>query len=198
MCIRDRADLSALAEETLSVSGILLTKVYGRETAARDRYVVETSRLTNLMIRQQMVGRWFFGFIQTFFAILPAGVYLMAGVVLHAGLKGGVSVGTLVSFTTFQSALFFPIGQLLNIQVELQGALALFDRIFQYLDLPIEIADRPGAITIPAAAIKGQIGFENVTFSYEPGITPAVQGVTFGADPGPVSYTHLDVYKRQL
>jgi ATP-binding cassette subfamily B protein len=178
------ADLSALAEETLSVSGILLTKVYGRETAARDRYVVETSRLTNLMIRQQMVGRWFFGFIQTFFAILPAGVYLMAGVVLHAGLKGGVSVGTLVSFTTFQSALFFPIGQLLNIQVELQGALALFDRIFQYLDLPIEIADRPGAITIPAAAIKGQIGFENVTFSYEPGITPAVQGVTFGADPG--------------
>lgn len=178
------ADLSALAEETLSVSGILLTKVYGRETAARDRYVVETSRLTNLMIRQQMVGRWFFGFIQTFFSILPAGVYLMAGVVLHAGLKGGVSVGTLVSFTTFQSALFFPIGQLLNIQVELQGALALFDRIFQYLDLPIEIADRPGAITIPAAAIKGQIGFENVTFSYEPGITPAVQGVTFGADPG--------------
>lgn len=178
------ADLSALAEETLSVSGILLTKVYGREAAARDRYVVETSRLTNLMIRQQMVGRWFFGFIQTFFSILPAGVYLMAGVVLHAGLKGGVSVGTLVSFTTFQSALFFPIGQLLNIQVELQGALALFDRIFQYLDLPIEIADRPGAITIPAAAIKGQIGFENVTFSYEPGITPAVQGVTFGADPG--------------
>ena len=178
------ADLSALAEETLSVSGILLTKVYGREAAARDRYVVETSRLTNLMIRQQMVGRWFFGFIQTFFSILPAGVYLMAGLVLHAGLKGGVTVGTLVSFTTFQSALFFPIGQLLNIQVELQGALALFDRIFQYLDLPVEIEDRPGAITIPTSEIKGRIGFEDVTFSYEPGTNPAVQDVTFEADPG--------------
>ncbi|HVB52627.1 MAG TPA: ABC transporter ATP-binding protein [Candidatus Acidoferrales bacterium] len=178
------ADLSALAEETLSVSGILLTKVYGREQRARDRYVGETSRLTSLMIRQQMVGRWFFGFIQTFFSILPAGVYLMAGLVLHAGVKGGVSVGTLVSFTTFQSALFFPIGQLLNIQVEVQGALALFDRIFQYLDIPVEIEDRPDAITIPIAQIKGRIGFENVTFSYESGATPAVQGVSFEADPG--------------
>ena len=178
------ADLSALAEETLSVSGILLTKVYGREKTARDRYVVETSRLTGLMIRQQMIGRWFFGFIQTFFSILPAGVYLMAGVVLHAGLKGGVSVGTLVAFTTFQAALFFPIGQLLNIQVEMQGALALFDRIFQYLDIPVEIADRPGAITIPTAEIKGRIAFENVTFSYEPGAAPAIRQVSFEADPG--------------
>ncbi|HUY55553.1 MAG TPA: ABC transporter ATP-binding protein [Candidatus Nanopelagicaceae bacterium] len=178
------ADLSALAEETLSVSGILLTKVYGREQRARDRYVGETARLTTLMIRQQMVGRWFFGFIQTFFSILPAGVYLMAGLVLHAGVKGGVSVGTLVSFTTFQSALFFPIGQLLNIQVEMQGALALFDRIFQYLDIPVEIEDRPGAITIPTPDIRGRIGFENVTFSYEPGATPAVKGVSFDAEPG--------------
>jgi ATP-binding cassette subfamily B protein len=178
------ADLSALAEETLSVSGVLLTKVYGREKRARDRYVEETDRLTALMIRQQMVGRWFFGFIQTFFSILPAGVYLMAGLVLHAGAKGGVSVGTLVSFTTFQSGLFFPVGQLLNIQVEMQGALALFDRIFQYLDIPVEIEERPGAITIPRADIKGRIGFENVTFSYEPGATPAVKGVTFEADPG--------------
>ena len=178
------ADLSALAEETLSVSGILLTKVYGRERRARERYVVETDRLTGLMIRQQMVGRWFFGFIQTFFSILPAGVYLMAGLVLHAGTKGGVSVGTLVSFTTFQSALFFPIGQLLNIQVEMQGALALFDRIFQYLDIPVEIEERPGAITIPAAELQGRIGFDNVTFSYEPGAAPAVNGVTFTAQPG--------------
>lgn len=178
------ADLSALAEETLSVSGILLTKVYGRERAARRRYVNETGRLTNLMIRQQMVGRWFFGFIQTFFAILPAGVYLMAGLLLHAGRGGGVTVGTLVSFTTFQSALFFPVGQLLNVQVELQGALALFDRIFQYLDLPVEIADRPGAISIPTSQIQGRIGFEEVSFSYEPGTAAAVREVSFEAEPG--------------
>jgi ATP-binding cassette subfamily B protein len=179
------ADLSAIAEETLSVSGILLSKVYGREKVTHKRYVDETGRLTNLMIRQQMVGRWFFGFISTFFSILPAVVYLVAGLFLHAGLRGGVSVGTLVAFTTFQSQLFFPIGQLLNIQVELQGALALFDRIFQYLDEKVEIEDRPGAISIPTGRIGGAIEFEDVTFRYEPGTRlPAVDSVSFRADPG--------------
>jgi ATP-binding cassette subfamily B protein len=179
------ADLSAIAEETLSVSGILLSKVYGREKVTHKRYVDETGRLTNLMIRQQMVGRWFFGFISTFFSILPALVYLVAGLFLHAGRAGGVSVGTLVAFTTFQSQLFFPIGQLLNIQVELQGALALFDRIFQYLDEKVEIEDRPGAISIPTDRIRGAIEFENVTFRYEPSSQmPAVDSVSFRADPG--------------
>ncbi len=179
------ADLSAIAEETLSVSGILLSKVYGREKVTHKRYVDETGRLTNLMIRQQMVGRWFFGFISTFFSILPALVYLIAGLLLHAGRSGGVSVGTLVAFTTFQSQLFFPIGQLLNIQVELQGALALFDRIFQYLDEKLEIEDRPGAISIPGSQIRGEIEFQNVTFRYEPDTTqPAVDSVSFSAAPG--------------
>jgi len=179
------ADLSAIAEETLSVSGILLSKVYGREKVTHKRYVDETGRLTNLMIRQQMVGRWFFGFISTFFSILPALVYLVAGLFLHAGRSGGTSVGTLVAFTTFQSQLFFPIGQLLNVQVELQGALALFDRIFQYLDEKVEIADRPGAVSLPAQRIRGEIAFEGVTFRYEPdNETPAVNSVSFRAEPG--------------
>ncbi len=179
------ADLSAIAEETLSVSGILLSKVYGREKVTHKRYVDETGRLTNLMIRQQMVGRWFFGFISTFFSILPALVYLVDGLFLHAGRSGGVSVGTLVAFTTFQSQLFFPIGQLLNIQVELQGALALFDRIFQYLDEKVEIEDRPGAIRIPPERIRGAIEFDHVTFRYEPSNpVAAVDSVSFRADPG--------------
>nr|MDA8331641.1 ABC transporter ATP-binding protein [Candidatus Dormibacteraeota bacterium] len=127
----------------------------------------------------------FFGFISTFFSILPALVYLIAGLLLHAGRSGGVSVGTLVAFTTFQSQLFFPIGQLLNIQVELQGALALFDRIFQYLDEKLEIEDRPGAISIPGSQIRGEIEFQNVTFRYEPDTTqPAVDSVSFSAAPG--------------
>ncbi|MGC1407301.1 MAG: ATP-binding cassette domain-containing protein, partial [Candidatus Dormiibacterota bacterium] len=79
---------------------------------------------------------------------------------------------------------FFPIGQLLSVQVELQGALALFDRIFQYLDIPVEIEDRDGAITIPSSQLKGRIGFQNVTFSYQEGTAPAVDGITFEADPG--------------
>ncbi|MHB1501734.1 MAG: ABC transporter ATP-binding protein [Candidatus Dormibacteria bacterium] len=179
------ADLSAIAEETLSVSGILLSKVFGREKVTHQRYVDETGRLTDLMIRQQMVGRWFFGFISTFFSILPALVYLVAGLFLHAGRSGGVSIGTLVAFTTFQSQLFFPIGQLLNIQVELQGALALFDRIFQYLDEKVEIEDRPGALSIPPDRIRGAMEFEGVGFRYEPGTpAPAVDGVSFRAEPG--------------
>ncbi len=179
------ADLSAIAEETLSVSGVLLSKVFGREKVTHKRYVDETGRLTNLMIRQQMVGRWFFGFISTFFSILPAAVYLVAALVLHAGRSGGVSVGTLVAFTTFQSQLFFPIGQLLNVQVELQGALALFDRIFQYLDEKVEIQDRPGAVSVPAQRIRGEVAFRDVTFRYEPNTpTPAVDRVSFKADPG--------------
>ncbi|MGA9776384.1 MAG: ABC transporter ATP-binding protein [Candidatus Dormiibacterota bacterium] len=179
------ADLSSIAEETLSVSGILLSKVYGREKVTHRRYVEETGRLTDLMIRQQMVGRWFFGFISTFFSILPALVYLVAGLFLGAGRAGGASVGTLVAFTTFQSQLFFPVGQLLNIQVELQGALALFERIFQYLDEKVEIQDREGAISIPAAAVRGEIAFQDVTFRYEPDTpAPAVDSISFKADPG--------------
>ncbi len=188
------ADLSALAEETLSVSGILLTKVFGRETFARQRYARETGRLTKLMIRQQMVGRWFFGFISTFFSIIPAVVWLVAGAMLfgsHAGptsafaTTGAVSIGTIVAFTTLQSGLFFPLGQLLNVQVEIHGAFALFDRIFEYIDLPVEIADRPGAVTIPGQEIQGRVEFRGARFHYQPGAGPdAIEDVSFTAEPG--------------
>ncbi len=182
------ADLSALAEETLSVSGVLLTKVFGREDAAQHRYVRETNRLTALMIRQQMVGRWFFGFISTFFSIIPALVYLAAGLFFfhRPGLHGsaGISIGTLVAFTTLQSQVFFPIGQLLTVQVEIQGAFALFDRIFEYLDLPLEITDRPGALSLPRDQVRGAIAFEDVRFAYERDGGPAITGVSFTADPG--------------
>jgi len=188
------ADLSALAEETLSVSGILLTKVFGREAFARQRYARETGRLTGLMIRQQMVGRWFFGFISTFFSIIPAVVWLVAGAMLfgshpgaHGGFvtTGGTSIGTIVAFTTLQSGLFFPLGQLLNVQVEIQGTFALFDRIFEYIDLPVEIEDRPGALVIPGRQIRGAVTFENVHFHYERGVgAAAVEEVSFRAEPG--------------
>ncbi|HUY96845.1 MAG TPA: ABC transporter ATP-binding protein [Verrucomicrobiae bacterium] len=188
------ADLSALAEETLSVSGILLTKVFGRESFARQRYARETGRLTQLMIRQQMVGRWFFGFISTFFSIIPALVYLAAGAMLfgshpagHAAFatSGADSIGTIVAFTTLQSGLFFPLGQLLNIQVEIQGAFALFDRIFEYIDIPLEITERPGALAIPSQEIRGAVSFEHVRFHYQPGQgVAAIDEVSFRAEPG--------------
>jgi ATP-binding cassette subfamily B protein len=163
------ADMSALAEETLSVSGILLTKVFGRQEQSKQRFRTENQRLADLELRQQMVGRWFFMLVSTFFSITPAFVYYVAGRLILGTPPGGtpaVTVGGIVAFTTLQSRLFFPIGQLLNIQVEIQSTLALFDRIFEYLDLPIEIQDRPTAMVLDPHRIQGRITFEDVSFSY--------------------------------
>ncbi|MGZ3611986.1 MAG: ABC transporter ATP-binding protein, partial [Ktedonobacteraceae bacterium] len=162
------ASLTAMMQETLSVSGILLTKTFGRQKYAQDRFEQENQTLTNLEVRQQMIGRWFFMFIGIFFSITPAIVYLVAGTqIIHNPAGAPISLGGIVAFTTLQSRLFFPIGQLLNIQVDIQGALALFDRIFEYLDLPIEIKDKPKALQIKANDIRGEINFKDVSFTYK-------------------------------
>jgi len=113
-----------------------------------------------------MVGRWFFMIISTFFSITPAFVYWYAGVRIIGG-DASLTIGDIVAFTTLQSRLFFPLGQLLNVQVEIQGAFALFDRIFEYLDLPVEIADRPGAIALDPETTKGHLRFRHVSFAYD-------------------------------
>src|SRR6266699_2068207 len=160
--------LTAMMQETLSVSGILLTKTFGRQQYAEQRFEKENQKLTNLEVRQQMIGRWFFMFIGTFFSIMPAIIYLIAGwLIIRDPLHAGISLGGIVAFTTLQSRLFFPIGQLLSVQVEIQGALALFDRIFEYLDIPIEIQDSPGALRLNPDKARGEITFKNVTFAYK-------------------------------
>src|SRR5947199_1147182 len=154
-------------QETLSVSGILLIKTFGRQKYAQGQFEKENQKLTDLEVRQQMIGRWFFMFFGTFFSITPAVVYLVAGwQIIHNPLHAGISLGGIVAFTTLQSRLFFPIGQLLNVQVEIQAALALFDRIFEYLDLPIEIQDSPTALVLDPHTVKGRITFDHVSFTY--------------------------------
>src|SRR6266487_5415415 len=167
------ASLTAMMQDTLSVSGILLTKTFGRQKYAQDRFEKENQNLTALEVRQQMIGRWFFMFIGIFFSITPAIVYLVAGLQIINNTHTAITLGGIVAFTTLQSRLFFPIGQLLSIQVEVQGALALFDRIFEYLDLPIEIQDSPGALYLNPDNARGDVTFRNVTFAYkrdEPGV----------------------------
>ena len=160
------ASLTAMMQETLSVSGILLTKTFGRQKYAQDRFEKENQTLTNLEVRQQMIGRWFFMFIGIFFSITPAIVYLVAGTqIIHNPLS--FSIGGIVAFTTLQSRLFFPVGQLLSIQVDVQGALALFDRIFEYLDLPIEIQNKPKALQLKVNNVRGEINFKDVSFTYK-------------------------------
>ncbi len=195
------ADMSALVEETLSVSGILLTKVFGRQQQTSDRFREENQRLANLELRQQMVGRWFFMLVSTFFSITPALVYYVAGRIILGSTPhaAGVTVGSIVAFTTLQSRLFFPVGQLLNVQVEIQAALALFDRIFEYIDLPVDIRNRPNAIELDPHRVQGRITFDHVSFTYgeetpseeatlAEGVTPAdvLAEAQLAEDRGPV------------
>ncbi len=154
------AELSALTEETLSVSGVLLTKVFGRRSDAVARYQDESRRLARLQVRQQMVGRSFFALVQMFFAVAPALVYLVAG-------NANLSKGTVVAFTALQTRLLFPIGQMLSTAVELQASLALFERVFQYLDLEHDIVDLPGARTLTPSQVRGEVGLRDVWFRYE-------------------------------
>lgn len=185
------AEMTALVEETLSVSGILLSKVFGRQRREVQRFESENDRYVALQMRQQMVGRWFMMFISTFFSILPALVYLLEGY-LAFGSGHHVSaaqlndiVGTLVAFTTLQSRLFFPIGSLLSVQLELQGALALFDRIFEYLDKTSDLTEKPNAFALDSHTTRGEVKVEHVGFSYvADSERPTLDDVSFTMRPG--------------
>jgi ATP-binding cassette subfamily B protein len=162
------ADMSAITEETLSVSGILLSKSFGRQRHEIDRFQGENTRLTGLQIRQTMIGRSFFAVVGTFFSITPALVYIVAGWVLDGDPAGAtLTSGSIVAFTTLQSRLFFPIGSMLQVSTEVHSSLALFDRIFEYLDLNHEIADAPDAVSLEPAAVRGRVALHDVWFRYE-------------------------------
>ncbi|MDP9226099.1 MAG: ABC transporter ATP-binding protein/permease [Actinomycetota bacterium] len=187
------ADLTAIMQETLSVSGILLSKAFGRQAYEIERFQKENRRLSELEIRQTMVGRGFFSMVQIFFSITPAFVYLLGGYLLLRGHYSGSPAnlaGTIVTFTTLQSRLFFPMGQLLNVNVEIQSSLALFDRIFEYLDLEREITDRDGALELQPSEVRGEVRLRDVWFRYErtlPGDEErlwTIAGVDFTAKPG--------------
>jgi ATP-binding cassette subfamily B protein len=168
------AELASTTQETLSVSGMLLTKTFGQQEAANERFRGLNLRLAALQIRQAMVGRWFFMIVGTVFSITPAFVYWLAGFLAINGDRSAPTIGDIVAFTTLQSRLFFPLGQLLNVQVEMQGALALFDRIFEYLELDPVIVDAPGAIDLAARPVAGRIRFREVSFTYPS--PPPVEG----------------------
>src|ERR671910_2101086 len=162
---RTLADMTTITEETLSVSGILLSKSFGRQRFEIDRFQGENVRLTGFLLRQTMIGRSFFALVGTFFSITPALVYLVAGWVNSNAGANVIEAGMLVGFTTLQSRLFFPIGSMLQVSTEVQSSLALFDRIFEYLDLPHEIRDAPDAR--PLSDVRGGVRFRDVSFRYE-------------------------------
>ena len=176
------AAMSALSEETLSVSGVLLAKAFGNQARDTTRYHQENQRLADLEVRQQMIGQGFYAIVQSFLSITPAAVYLIAGLLLAHGTT--ISAGTVVAFTTLQTRLYFPIGQLLQVSVELRSSLALFDRIFEYLDVVPDIVDAPDAVDLPATSSGGHVALREVYFRYAGVPVDALAGVSFEADPG--------------
>lgn len=164
---KSKAEMSAITEETLSVNGMLLSKVFGRRHDDRTRFRSENHRLADLAIRQAMAGRTLFGVIGAFFSAAPAFIYLIAGLVLAHDPTAGISPGTIVAFTTLQSRLFFPIGSLLSTSIEIQASLALFERIFEYLHMPHDITDRKDAVVVDAADVRGDVRLDHVWFRYD-------------------------------
>jgi ATP-binding cassette, subfamily B, bacterial len=159
------ADMSTLVEESLSVSGILLGKTMGRSPELVRRFGGESGELADLEVRARMAGRWRMASVQMSFAIMPALVYWFAGEDIAAG-GHAISIGTVVAFTTLQTRLLFPIQSLLSVGLEVQTSLALFGRIFEYLDLPVDIVERPGARA--PSGVRGDVQLQDVWFRYAP------------------------------
>jgi ATP-binding cassette, subfamily B, bacterial len=179
------ADMSATMQETLSVSGILLSKTSGRKALALSLFKSVNEELTDSQIKQSMVGRSFFNLIGLTFSITPGLVYWLAGYLIVRGHATTLTLGTIVAFTALQSRLFFPLTGLLNVQVEIAGSLALFDRIFEYLDLEQEIVDRPDAIELNPSNVKGDVDFADVSFSYDDSIQQStLSGISFHVPAG--------------
>ncbi|MGH2795481.1 MAG: ABC transporter ATP-binding protein, partial [Actinomycetota bacterium] len=172
------ATLSGIVTETLGVSGAQLIKTFGRDAYEIERFAGVSDDLRQVQIRESMVGRWFFMTIQTFWAAAPAVVWLVGG---HQVIEGTLSLGDVIAFTALQARLFLPINQILTVHIEVQAALALFERIFEYLDLEPDVIERNDALDHPSPV--GRIAFEAVSFSYRADL-PVLQEVSFEVAPG--------------
>ena len=192
-----KAEMSAITQETLSVSGITLSKLFGRQDQEIQRFNEENRRLSDLTVRQQMTGQSFWAVMQIFFSVSPVVIYLLAGYLISGGGPEGITAGTIVAFTTLQSRLYFPIGSLLQVSVEIQSSLALFERIFGYLDLKPRITDSPRAVDIKPEEAAGRVTFDSVRLRYGSEVDEgsntgspdeaqqwALDGVSFDVKPG--------------
>lgn len=179
------SDMTAITQETLSVSGILLSKSFNRQAAETERYEAENRTQIRLQVSQQMSGQWFFALVQIFLSIIPAIVYVVAGFLITGGVS--VTAGTIVAFTTVQARLMWPLIGLMRVALDLQTSGALFARIFEYLDLEPAIRDRHDARQVSAGPALGRVAFEDVRFSYpdtRPGERPTLDGMSFAIEPG--------------
>ncbi|MDO4123261.1 ABC transporter ATP-binding protein [Clavibacter michiganensis subsp. michiganensis] len=179
------SDMTAITQETLSVSGVLLSKSFNRQAAETERYEAENRTQIRLQVSQQMSGQWFFALVQIFLSIIPAIVYVVAGFLITGGVS--VTAGTIVAFTTVQARLMWPLIGLMRVALDLQTSGALFARIFEYLDLEPAIRDRHDARQVAAGPSFGRVAFDDVRFSYpdtRAGERPTLDGMSFEIQPG--------------
>lgn len=163
------AEMTAITQETLSVSGVMLTRLFGAQRREVDRFHDQNVRLSDLEIRREMIGQRVWAGMQVFYSLMPVVVYVMAGYILFGGFgRTGITAGTIVAFTTLQSRLYFPINTLLRTSVELQSSLALFERIFSYLDIRPDIADAADAVDLPVGKVAGAVALRDVRMNYHP------------------------------
>ena len=163
---RSMAEVTAITQETLSVSGIMLAKLFGRQSQEMANFHRHNQEQSDLAVRQQMIGHSFFAVVMTFLSISPAFIYLLAGYLMSGSGPSLVSAGTIIAFTTLQSRLYFPVGRLLQVSVELQSSMALFERIYGYLDLKQDIQDAPDAGPLDLTRVSGGIKFDSVRVNY--------------------------------
>ena len=165
---RSMAEMTVITQETLSVSGIMLAKLFGRQHEEMANFRHHNQELSDLTVRQQMIGHAFFAVVMAFLSASPVAIYLLAGYLMAGGGPAVVSPGDVIAFTVLQNRLYFPVGRLLQVSVELQSSLAMFERIFGYLDMKQEIVDSPNARPLPADRVSGEITFDSVRIDYRP------------------------------
>ncbi|MGC9317824.1 MAG: ABC transporter ATP-binding protein [Armatimonadota bacterium] len=169
------AELVAFMEERLNIGGMVLAKIFGQVETDADQFAERSRGVAELNVKQAMAGRWLFMVLSVFSVAGPALIYLYGG---YQVITGSLSVGILIAFVAYLTNLYRPVGQLANVYVNLQGALAVFERIFDYLDRRPEVRDSPDAVEL--ADVRGEIRLEHVSFEYPR--PPYVAGVEDSAD----------------
>jgi ATP-binding cassette subfamily B protein len=181
---RELADLNVTIDEGLSINGVLLSKTMGTGPSLVRRFNESSARLIDLELRSQLAGRWRMASMSVIFAAIPAVIYLSAGLPMTASRGGTMTIGTLIAFTTLQSQLFRPLMGLLNTGVQVVSSLALFQRVFEYLDLTVEVDEPVDPVDLAPATVRGRVRFEGVGFTYPGAGVPALTGVDLDVPAG--------------
>jgi ATP-binding cassette subfamily B protein len=179
-----QSELLALTQDVVHIGGFLLMRLFGQADYEAQRFRTRNQDVMGLQVKQAMVGRWLFMVLTVLASAGPALIYWYGGrrIIEDSPNAGGLTVGTVIAFVAYLSNLYRPAGHLANLYVDVQGALAVFARIFEYLDMKPDVDDTPGAV--PLGPVRGHIRFDHVTFAYRADHRPAVSDVSFEIQPG--------------